>query len=134
MQTKKDRQKKASHRVASQQSSAKQTPVGRRSRTIAAATAQIAANEYCLLHYGTSYVGGIPRQLCLPTVNLWIVPVVLTSPGYGVVGEVGMVAVDRMSGGVVGATPRPEVRAAGTQLAQENRHELDTAFRRARTV
>src|SRR3989442_11080640 len=75
-----------------------------------ARAARIAVHEYCLLNFGTSYVGGIPRRLALAKQDLWIVPVVLTSPGYGVVGEVGMVAVDAVSGGVVGATPRPEVR------------------------
>src|SRR5205823_283497 len=107
---------------------------GRRLRGLDAEAAQVAVHEYCLLHYGTSYVGGTPRRLSLPEVEVWIVPVVLTSPGYGAVGEVGIVAVDIMSGNVVGATPRLEVRTAGTHLAQEKRHELDAALRRARTV
>ena len=76
----------------------------------------------------------MPYRLSLPTGEVWIVPAVFTSPGYGAVGEVGMVVVDAAAGTVVGATPRDEVRAAGTRLAQENRDELDAAFRRARTV
>ena len=107
---------------------------GSRKHGIDARAARSAVHEYCLLHFGTSYVGGIPRRLALAKEDLWIVPVVFTSPGYGVVGEVGMVAVDATSGGVVGATPRPEVRTAGTRLAQEKRHEIDAAFHRARTV
>jgi hypothetical protein len=90
-------------------------------------------SHYCGLTRA-SYAGGTPRRLLLAEKDLWIVPVVLTSPGYGAVGEVGLVAVDVASGGVVGATPRPEVRTAGTRLALERRHELDAAFHRARTV
>jgi hypothetical protein len=86
------------------------------------------------VHYGTSYAGGVPRRLVLEDKEVWIVPVLLTSSGYGTVGEVGMVAVDMAARTVIGATPRPEVRAAGTRLAQEKRHELDAAFHRARTV
>jgi hypothetical protein len=96
------------------------------------AAVQTAANEHCLLNYGTSYVGGVPYRLSLPSAELWIVPAVLTSPGYGKVGEVGMVAVDAVTKEVVAASPSDEVRAAGTRLAKEKRHELDAAFRRAR--
>ena len=94
--------------------------------------AQTVANEHCLLHYGTSYAGGMPYRLSLPSLELWIVPAVMTSPGYGIVGEVGMVAVDAATKAVIAATSREDVRAAGSRLAQEKRHELDAAFRRAR--
>ena len=107
---------------------------GRRQHAIDTGAAQLAANEHCLLNYGTSYCAGMPYRLSLPTGEVWIVPTVFTSPGYGVVGEVGMVVVDAATGTVVGSTPRDEVRAAGTRLAQENRDELNAAFRRARTV
>jgi hypothetical protein len=95
-------------------------------------TVQVVANEYCLLHYGTSYAGGIPYRLSLPNTELWIVPAVLSSPGYGIVGEVGMVAVDAVTKAVVAATSQDEARGAGRRLAQEKRHELSAAFRRAR--
>lgn len=120
--------------MSSQPAWAGKTTARRRRRGIEAASAQLAVHEYCLLRYGTGYAGGTPHRLSLPKAELWIVPVLLTSPGYGTVGVVGVVAVDAGSGGVVGATPRHEVRAAGTRLAQEKRDELDAAFRRARTV
>lgn len=69
----------------------------------------------------------------LPDQKLWIVPVVLTSPGYGDVGDVGIAAVDGVTGAVVGATGRTEVRAAADALAREKHDELDAAFHRART-
>ena len=74
----------------------------------------------------------MPYRLSLPDGEMWIVPVVLTSPGYGMVGEVGMLAVSVRTGKVVGATPREEARAAATELAREKGHDLDAAFRQAR--
>jgi hypothetical protein len=104
----------------------------RRAHAQSTDVAQLAVNEYCLLHYGTSYVGERARRLSLPSGELWIVPIVLTSPGYGVVGQVGVAAVDGVTGRVIGATPREEVRAGGAQLAQEKRDDIEAAFRRAR--
>jgi hypothetical protein len=97
-----------------------------------AEAAQTAANSYCLCHYGVRITGGPPRRLQVGGRDLWIVPAVFTSPGYGIVGEVGLVAVDAMSGEVVGATPREEASAAGAKLAQEKQDEIRAAFARAR--
>jgi hypothetical protein len=70
--------------------------------------------------------------MALPAGQMWIVPVLLTSAGYGIVGDVGMIAVDAFTSEVVGATPRAEVLAAGARLAKEKRGDLDAAFHRAR--
>jgi hypothetical protein len=95
----------------------------------------IAANGHCLCTYGLAYTGGTPRQLTLPGGPLWVVPVLFTSVGLGPLAVVGFVAV---SGGrtceILASTPKEEVRAAGVQLRQENRHAIDAAFRRARTT
>ncbi len=92
---------------------------------------QIDANSYCIRHFAIGYSGGAPRCISLRGSNVWIVPVVFSSPGYGVVGEVGIVAIDAGTHEVIGATPRAEVKAAGARLAQENRDALDAAFREA---
>lgn len=92
---------------------------------------QIAANSYCIRHFAIGYSGGAPRRLAIKGSDVWVVPVVLTSPGYGVVGEVGVVAVDATNHEIIGATPRQEVKAAGSRLAQEKRDALDAAFRKA---
>jgi hypothetical protein len=97
-------------------------------------TVQITANEYIVPHYPFGYLGGIPRRLELKNRVLWIVPILLTSPGYGAVGEVGVLAIDARTGQVVGSTPREEVVAAGKRLREAKRDELEAAFRRARTV
>lgn len=108
----------------------RQRPAGAISRE----AALIAVNEHCLRHYGTGYSAGEPRRLVLEERVMWIVPAILTSPGYGAVGEVGVVAVEAATGAIVGATPTVEARAAGARLAQEKRHEIDAAFHRARTT
>src|SRR5690349_4357098 len=96
--------------------------------------AQIAANSFCLRSYAVGFTGGVPRLLGLPSGEILVVPVVFTSPGYGIVGEVGVLAVDPVTLRVLGSTPVVEVRAAGARLAKEKRVELDAAFHRARTV
>ena len=92
----------------------------------------IAANSHCLRSYGIRCSGGTPRHLPVRGTAVWIIPVLLTSPGYGVVGEVGVVAVDAATHEVVGATPREEVRAEVVRLAEEKRDELEAAFHQAR--
>ena len=96
--------------------------------------AVIAANRYVVREYPLGVLAGTPRHLALQKSDVWIVPVLLTSPGYGAVGEVGVVAVNGRTGRVVGGTPKEEVIAAGKRLREEKRDEIEAAFRRARTV
>lgn len=97
-----------------------------------AEAAMIAANGHLLRHDSTSLMGGTPQRLSGG--DLWEVPIVLTSPGYGPVGEVGVITVDAHTGGVVGGTPKDEVRAAMQRLSEENRDALDAAFLRAKST
>src|SRR5258707_9095916 len=92
--------------------------------SITAKQAMIAANRYILFHYPTMYTGTLPRRLSLPNLQVWAVPIALTHPDHGVVGDVGLVAVDAANGQVVGATPRSEVVAAGKKLREAKRHDL----------
>ena len=101
---------------------------------IDAEQAVVAANRYALRQYPLGVLAGTPRLLSLSKSDVWIVPIILTSPGHGAVGELGVVAVNARIGAVVGATPKEEVIAAGKRLREENRDELEAAFRRARTV
>jgi hypothetical protein len=105
--------------------------IRRRTKRRQTETAQIVANSYCLRHYGVRCSGGTPRHLLLRESNAWIIPVVFTSPGHGVVGEVGTVVVDAATDEVVGASARGEVRAAVARLAREKGDELATAFHKA---
>jgi hypothetical protein len=94
----------------------------------------ITANGHLLRHYSTSVMGGSPRRLPPPQDHLWEVPILFTSPGYGAVGEVGVVTVDTNGGCIVAGTPKEEVRAAMQRLFEEKQDALEAAFRRARTT
>jgi len=91
-----------------------------------------AANGYIVRYYPFGCLGKHPRRLVGAT-DFWIVPVFLTSPGLGAVGEVGMVAVDARTHEVVGATERREVNRAIKHVKETKRDELDAAFHRSRT-
>lgn len=93
-----------------------------------------AANGHIVRHFPFGCLGGTPRRLVGEKGELWIVPVVLTSPGYGAVGEVGLVAVDARTGRVVNGSDRHEVARAIKHLKEAKRDALEAAFRQARTV
>ncbi len=93
-----------------------------------------AANTYIVQHYPFGCLGGQPHRLILKTGDLWIVPIVLTSPGYGPVGEVGLVGVETQTHQVVGGSHRLEVADRIKRLKETKGDELEAAFRLARTV
>jgi hypothetical protein len=99
---------------------------------VTARTATINANEYIVLNYIIGMVSGTPYRLSLPGGELWIVPVMLTSPGYGPVGQVGVIAIDARTGEVLGASPKDDVIGAVRRLNEEKHEELEAAFLRAR--
>ncbi len=87
-----------------------------------------AANGYIVRHYPFGCLGGTPQRLVGASGELWIIPVVLTSPGYGAVGEVGLIAVDAGTFEVVNGTQRQEVAQAIKRLKEAKRDELEAAF------
>ena len=86
-------------------------------RAISADRALTSANTHCLWTYGMNLCAGMPRRLSLPEGQRWIVAI-LYSPGVGPVGEVGLVAVDSLTGEVLGCTPRDEVLEGARRLAR----------------
>ena len=103
-----------------------------RSPPVSGERAIIIANEHLLFRYSVGLIGGAAYRLTTGDADLWIVSILLTSPGYGPVGEVGVVAVDAMTGQIVGSTPHAEVAAAQKRLREENRDALEAAFLRAK--
>jgi hypothetical protein len=71
--------------------------------------AMIAANQFIVGHLPDRFSAGLPKLVLVPLRPLWLVPVDLTYPGVGVVGEVGMLAVDGDRPIVVGWTPLEEM-------------------------
>jgi hypothetical protein len=92
------------------------------------------ANKFILFHYPTMFTGGLPHRLPLPAAEFWIVPVVLTHPDHGIVGEVGSVAVDLHTSEIVGRTPRAQAVAAGKHLREARGYAREPALLSARTV
>jgi hypothetical protein len=111
-----------------------QMPQKRGTPRISARQAMVAANRHLLFHYPTMFTGATPRRLRLPNLDLWVVPIVLTHPVKGVVGQVGLVAVDASSGEVMGSTPRPEAVASAKKIRGAKGYELETAILRPRAV
>jgi hypothetical protein len=91
------------------------------------------ANAYIVRRYPFGCLGKNPQRLVGES-DLWVVSIFLTSPGYGAVGAVGLVAVDARTHQIVGATERQEVNRAIKHLKESKRDELEAAFHQARTV
>ena len=87
-------------------------------KAISADNAMLAANKFILFQYPTMFTGGLPHRLPLPTAKLWIVPLVLTHPEHGIVGEIGSIAVDLHTSEILGHTPRAEAVAAALHLKE----------------
>ncbi len=103
-------------------------------RVINAPAALAAASKHILFHYPTMFTARQPRRLALADTQLWIVPIVLTHPDHGVVGDVGFVAIDAATGAILGSTPRREVVRAGKQLRGAKSNGREAAVFPARAV
>jgi len=86
--------------------------------TVNADTAKLTVAEYCLFHYPTLFTAGMPRLTARKNGEAWLVPVVLTHPQHGLVGEVGEVLFQGSTGAIVYHTPRRTVVAAGKRLQE----------------
>lgn len=71
---------------------------------------------------------GQPCHVVSGLQSVWSVPLVLTSPGYGIVGIVGTAIVDIEFGHIIGWTPLDEVRINAETLTDENEAKLEAAF------
>jgi len=78
---------------------------------------------------GHLLAAGTPYRVLFPLRSSWIVPVQLTYPGYGIVGEVGMVVVDEATGDVIAWTSPNEMYQATEKLYREHQAEIEGAFR-----
>jgi len=106
----------------------------KKSRRLGANEAVVAANAYALFHYPTMFTGAGAYRLVVADRDLWVVPIVLTHPDHGILGNVGLVAVDACSGQVVGGTPRAEVVAAGRRVREGKGYDVRTTLLPSRAV
>lgn len=77
-------------------------------------------------------MAGLPSVVDWSGQRAWVAPILLTYPGKGILGEVGMIAVDATTGRVCAHTPQKELDASAAKLTQGRRNEIEAAFHRAR--
>lgn len=99
---------------------------------INAATAKRLANRFILENLPDRFCAGTPRFLQFPLRSVWAVPVMLSYPRIGPVGQTGLVAVDVETGSVTGWTPLQEMKKAAQNIYAEKKAEVETAFLQAR--
>lgn len=98
--------------------------------------ALLAANRFILQKYPLGVTGHNPKLVWFEWGEqrgpVWVVPLALTSPGHGVVGEVGTVLVSDGAYQVVGFSDVDEVCVTLKRLRGEKQREIETAFLQAK--
>ncbi len=93
------------------------------------------ANRHIAQYYPTTVAAGLePRLAPRGNTDVWILPLVYASPGYGdhgIVGDVGSITIDSCTGSVVDVTARDEVVALVRKLHEANREAIEAAFHSA---
>lgn len=98
---------------------------------IDAEAAKRLTNRFILENLPDRFCAGTPRFLQFPLRSVWIVPVVLSYPRIGPVGQAGIAAVDTETGSVVGWTPLDEMKKAAETIYARKRADIDAAFSQA---
>lgn len=98
---------------------------------IDAETAKRLANRFILENLPDRFCAGAPRFLQFPLRTFWAVPVVLSYPRIGPVGQTGILAVDTETGAVVGWTPLDEIKEIGKTIYDERKADIEAAFLQA---
>ncbi|MBS1253066.1 MAG: hypothetical protein MAG451_02111 [Anaerolineales bacterium] len=101
---------------------------------VAADQSLAVVQDFVADHLGNLVGVGHPCRMITALRSTWVIPLVLTSPGYGAVGVVGVVTVDDELGYIVGWTPVDEIRANAERLSHERETELAAAFQALRTT
>ena len=97
-------------------------------------TAKRLANRFILENLPDRFCAGTPRFLQFPLRTFWAVPVVLSYPRIGPVGQTGILAIDTETGAVVGWTPLDEIKEVATTLYDESKADIEAAFLQARNA
>ena len=90
------------------------------------------ANRFILENLPDRFCAGNPRFLQFPLRSVWIVPVVLSYPRIGPVGQAGIAAVDTETGSVVGWTPLDEMKKTAEAIYERKKADIETAFLQTR--
>ncbi len=101
---------------------------------IDAETAKRLANRFILENLPDRFCAGTPRFLKFPLHTFWAVPVVLSYPRIGPVGQTGILAVDTETGAVVGWTPLDEIQEVAKVIYDEKKADIEAAFLQTRNA
>ncbi|OQZ00503.1 MAG: hypothetical protein B6D41_00040 [Chloroflexi bacterium UTCFX4] len=93
-------------------------------KTIPANVAQQRAQEFLRENELIRFSVGAPRRMVSALRSVWSVPVELRYPDYGLVGQVGIIAVDEETGNVVAWTPRTEMLTTAGELYCDQRKDI----------
>lgn len=93
---------------------------------VTAQQAQAEANHFLSDHLPDRFIAD--RAQLTATEDVWQVPVFLTYPFIGSLGQVGEVLVSTASEAVVFHTPLEEIKQAGQKLYEAHRDEIQAAF------
>lgn len=95
--------------------------------------ARTIANEYIVFHLPNLLTASRNvHSLSVSGLDLWIVPIVLATPHFGEVGEVGVVAIDARTSAIVSSTSHAEVIDAAEKLYETHRQQIEATFHAAR--
>ena len=97
-------------------------------RSISTDEARASATDFLLDHVGNQLVVGQPQSMVSAVKAVWIVPVLLAYLPTGVLGEVGVVAVDDETGQVIAWTPIAQMKTASRQLRTQHEPQLTEQF------
>lgn len=86
------------------------------------------ANRFILENLPDRFCAGAPRFLQFPLRSVWIVPVMLSYPRIGPVGQTGIAAVDTETGSVVGWMPLDEMKSAAEAIYAKRKSEIEAPF------
>lgn len=88
-----------------------------------------AATEFLLDHVGNQLMAGQPYLMLGALHAAWIVPVQLAYPNTGILGTVGVLAVDDETRHVIGWTPIAQMKQTSRQLRESREPLLSEEFR-----
>ena len=96
--------------------------------------ARAAATEFLLDNLGNLLSAGEPHLMISAVRAMWIFPVQLAYLHTGVLGSVGVVAVDEETGQVIAWTPISDMKAASRRLRALHEPELSEQFQAAMSL
>ena len=99
-------------------------------RTTAEKAAAVAM-EFLLDHLGNQLIAGQPLSMVSALHTLWVVPIHLAYTHTGIVGNVGVVAIDDETAHVIAWTPIAQIKAASRALRESLEPQLSQQFQKS---